>query len=180
MSLTVILSGCSLVIAAVALYSSRQAVHRTTGPTVWAVVSFGHEDRGSIDVRFHNGGPGIALDVRAARIEPNQPPPPDLRWKLFGQRWERTTGWDPTPRVRTLGPGEENPPDPGWHCIGFRPPEELNQPFWVALRYRDTAGRPWELTVPYQQSEPAHDPRRLRRSGRLCRWQRWRASDEDW
>lgn len=180
MSLVGIIASFSLVVSVVSLSYARQAVRRSNGPSVWAVVSFGHEEQGSVDIRIHNGGPGLALDVRAARIELNPPPPHSLHRPLLGHRWKRSSARSPTPRVRTLGPGEENPPDPGWHFVGFRPPEDLNEPFWVAVRYNDTAEKPWEVTVPWDQSEAAHPPRRLRRSRWWNRWQLWREPADDW
>ncbi len=175
-----IISVLALVVATISASYAYQAVRRSNGPSVWAVVSAGHEEPGSVDIRIHNGGPGLALDVRAARIQLNQPPPPSLRRPLLGHRWKRSSAWDPTPRVRALGPGEENPPNPDWHFVGFRPPEELNEPFWVAVRYNDTAEKPWEVGVPWSQTEAAYPPRRLRRGRWWCKWQFWREPADEW
>lgn len=180
MSLASAIAILSLLASIASLSYARQAMGRSNGPSVWAVVSFGHEEPGSVDIRIHNGGPGLALDVRAARLELNTPPPPSVRRPLIGRGWTRMTAWNPTPRIRTLGPGEENPPDPEWHFVGFRPPEDLNEPFWVAVRYDDTAGKPWGVAIPWNQSEPAHPPRRLRRKHWWCKWQFWRESADEW
>jgi hypothetical protein len=172
----VLSAGASVVSALLA----RQAVRRSHIPSVWGALSFGREGPNSVEVRLHNAGPGLALDVRAARVELREADPTVswLRRRLRGSDLQMVA-FDPSPRVRTLAAGEENPPD-DWYTVGFRPAEDFNEPFWVAIRYRDTAGCDWELTVPAQSHEPSSPPARLRSAGRRQAWMLWRSEARKW
>lgn len=169
-------AGASIVSAMFA----RQAVRRSHMPSVWGALAFGQEGPNSIQVRLHNAGPGLALDVRAARVELREADPTvsGLR-KLLRRSEVQRVAFDSSPMVRTLTADEENPPD-DWYTVGFRLADDFSEPFWIAIRYRDTAGSDWELTVPAQTHEPSLPPIKLRGSRRRERWMFWRSEADDW
>jgi len=147
-------------------------------PSVWGAIAFGKEQPRSIEINIHNAGPGLALDVRAARIELREADPTVswLRRKLRRSELQEVA-LDPTPRVRTLA-AAEGPSD--WFTVGVQPAEDFSEPFWVAIRYRDTAEREWELTVPPQAHEPSKAPIRLQAGRRRERFMFWLPSAHDW
>lgn len=132
-----------------------RAVHLTHRPSVWAVAS-PRSDGGDryIGVQIHNAGPGIALDVTAARTEPTG--------RLVG-RVRQQAEWieqDQSPFIRTVEPGERVPPSDGdWLSVG--PNRSGDDVLGVLIRYSDVLGRRWQVPVQLNPRERSGKTRRL-------------------
>src|SRR6478752_7765402 len=93
-----VLSAATAIVAVSLAYRSTQRANR---PSVWANVRGRTEGGGRlVEVQLFNGGPGIALDVVAARSEPTGNPDDLDEWREH----------DLTRPVRVLGNGERLPP----------------------------------------------------------------------
>jgi len=147
-------AGASIISALVA-YSALHLGHR---PSIWAIASQRAEDGDRfIGVQIHNAGPGVALDVVAARTEPTG--------RLIG-RLRRSSEWaehDRSPVIRTLAPGEKMPPsDREWLSVG--PNRSGDDVLGVLVRYSDLAGKRWEVPVQLDSRERSLKARRVRRA----------------
>ncbi len=152
-----VLSALSSAIAAAIAYRSSQ---RATQPSIWTAVR-AHNEGGTriIQLRIHNGGPGLARDVVAARSEPTGNP------KNFDEWLEH----DHTGAIRTLEAGESMPPEDGdWLSVGAAPGGDGI--LVVVVRYTDIRRVRHEVSTPLDPRELSKPPRRLRRYW----WQGWR------
>jgi hypothetical protein len=157
LAIAAIASAIASAVSALVAYHAIQLAHR---PTVWAVASPRKEDTERfIGVQIHNGGPGVALEVAAARSEPTQRRVGTFR-KV--EEWKES---DPTPFVRTLAPGERTPAsDTDWHSVG--PNRSGDDILGVLVRYSDTRGKRWQIAVEFDQRRLAGTPRRVRTRAR--------------
>lgn len=162
--------------AAVAAWTSRAAVERANLAFVWAELSFApgptsvgdpSVDPALLRVQLHSDGPGIALDVRWSLGEPAADPGRRAHRKTE----EETARWA-TDAVRALRPGESWPSvacatknraatsaayaDSSRHV-------DRDQPFWVLVRWTDSAGRRWEFGESSMGRKLANTPRVVRR-----------------
>lgn len=154
--LSLAISVCSVAIA----FRAFQVTHR---PTVWGVAS-PRKDGGDsfIGVQIHNGGPGVAIDVAAARSEPTGRTIGQLRQI---EEWKEN---DRSPFVRTLEAGERFPPtDADWFSVGAN--RTMDDVLGVVVRYSDATWRRWEFPIALDSHERSSKPRRVRR----YRWQVW-------
>jgi hypothetical protein len=157
-----LLSAIASVVAAAVAYISNQ---RAIQPSIWFAAR-GHDegDARVIQVRVHNGGPGLARDVVAARSEPTANPEKPNEWLEH----------DHTGAIRTLQGGESMPPTDGeWLSVGADPTHD--GVLAVVVRYTDLRGVRHEVSTPLDPRELSKRPKKLRRH----RWQRWRKR-ADW
>lgn len=162
LAITAILSAFASITAAVIAYVSNQ---RAIQPSVWSAAR-AHDEDGVrvIQVRIHNGGPGLAREVVAARSEPTGNP----------QDWNEWKDHDHTGVIRTLRSGESMPPRDGdWLSVGSDASRE--GVLAVIVRYTDLRGVRHEISTPLDPHQLSRPARKLRR----YRWQAWREK-ADW
>jgi hypothetical protein len=153
----------SLLISVGSVAIALRAFHVSHRPTVWGVASPRRDGKDTfIGVQIHNGGPGVAIDVAAARSEPTG--------RRVG-RLKQTEEWkenDRSPFVRTLEAGKRFPPaDSDWFSVG--PNRTIDDVLGVVARYSDATLRRWEFPVALDPHKPSSKPRRVRRYP----WQFW-------
>ena len=153
------LSALTSVVAAAVAYKFSL---RASRPSIWSVARPHREgDSRVIEVRIHNGGPGLARDVVAARSEPTGNPDKPNEWMEH----------DHTAVIRILQAGESMPPDDGdWLSVGASAEDVLA----VMIRYSDTRGVRYEMSTPLDPRERTHPPKPLKPW-----WQR-RRDEADW
>lgn len=161
--MAIALGAVSLAISFGSVAIALRAFHISHRPTVWGVASPRQEEGDAyIGVQIHNGGPGVAIDVAAARSEPTG--------RRIG-RWKRTEEWkenDRSPFVRTLEVGERFPPlDTDWFSVG--PNRTMDDVLGVVVRYSDATWRRWEFPIALDPHRLSSRPRRVSR----YRWQIW-------
>lgn len=157
-----VLSAIASAIAAAIAYVSNQ---RAVQPFLWTAVR-AHDEAGArvIQLRIHNGGPGLARDVVAARSEPTGNPKKPGEWMEH----------DHTAAIRTLQAGGSMPPKDGdWLSVGAD--RSGDGVLAVVVRYTDIRGVRHEVSTPLNLRELSGPPRRLRRYW----WQLWR-SEVNW
>ena len=157
LAVAALLSAIASVVAAAIAYSSNQ---RAIQPSIWFAAR-GHDEGNArvIQVRVHNGGPGLARDVVAARSEPTGNPKKANEWLEH----------DHTGAIRTLQGGESMPPADGdWLSVGTDPSRD--GVLAVVVRYTDLRGVRHEVSTPLDPRELSKRPTKLRR----YRWQWWR------
>lgn len=137
---------------------------RATRPSIWSVArSHDEGDARIIQVRIHNGGPGLARDVVAARSEPTGNPAKPNEWMEH----------DHTKVIRILQCGESMPPRNGdWLSVGAN--ISGDDVLGVMVRYSDTRG------VRYEMSTPLNPHERTQRARPVKRWWRRRRNETDW
>lgn len=153
----------SLVISVASAAVAYRALQLTHRPTLWAVASPRTEEGDTfIGVQVHNGGPGVAIDVAAARSEPTG--------RIVG-RLKKSEEWSESyrsPFVRTLEASERFPPkDTEWFSVG--PNRTMDDVLGVVVRYSDATRRRWEFPVPLDPHALSPKARRVRRYS----WQFW-------
>jgi hypothetical protein len=169
------------VAAAFAARMSRAAVERDHLAFVWAEVTDERPDpvvsRRRIRVRLHSDGPGVALDVR---------------WSLGGPWHGRKAYWRAqeevagraTPAIRALRPGSSHPDsraiadakDEAAIEALYGSTEQYIQddgddPWWVLVRWSDSAGRRWEFSESSEGRVLARPPTKVR--SRPLTWRPW-------
>jgi hypothetical protein len=162
LAVAALLSAIASVVAAAIAYTSNQ---RAIQPSIWFAAR-GHDEGEArvIQVRVHNGGPGLARDVVAARSEPTGNPEKPNEWLEH----------DHTGAIRTLQGGESMPPTDGdWLSVGTDPTRD--GVLAVVVRYTDLRGVRHEVSTPLDPCELSKRPTKLRR----YRWQWWREK-ADW
>lgn len=144
--------------------ASRVAISRNNMPFVWPeyqVIYDETEDDGIETaavrvVTLHNDGPGIAVDVRWSTWSPTEAPE---RSRWLPRRWRRDAQADTQSRdsasksIRAMQPGDTKKDD----TSGITLLE--GDPFWVVVRYSDSAGERWEYTEPGAPRDLAGRPR---------------------
>lgn len=137
---------------------------RATQPSIWSVAR-SHREGGLqiIQVRIHNGGPGLARDVVAARSEPTGNPKKPGEWMEH----------DHTPVIRILQSGESMPPEDGdWLSVGAN--VSGDDVLAVMVRYSDTRHVRYEMSTPLDPHERTHPPKPVKP------WWRKRRDETDW
>ena len=157
--------------AAAAAFMSRSAVERANLAFVWAEPSFDRPDPDSgmsrLRIQLHSDGPGIALDVRWSLGGPEDP-----GWRAH-RRAQRETASRATPAIRALRPGDRHP------SLAVRDAEnedaveiayggtertvDREEPWWILVRWSDSAGRRWEFSEGSLGRELASAPCIVRR-----------------
>ena len=146
-------AGVAGIAAAFAAFMSFAATERTNFAFVWAELFFDSPDpdsqRSRLRVQLHSDGPGIALDVRWSIGEPHES---DRR--AYRQA-EEATADSATSVVRALRPGKSHPalaPDDAEsdalakaHYERTARTVDREEPWWVLVRWSDSAGRRWEF-----------------------------------
>lgn len=148
----------------VAVAFAHRANLRAIQPSIWTVArSHGDGDVRIIQVRIHNGGPGLARDVVAARSEPTGNPEKPNEWMEH----------DHTPVIRILQSGESIPIDDGhWLSVGAN--RSGNDVVGVMVRYSDTRGVRYEMSTPLDPHERTHRPKAVKP------WWRRKRDETDW
>jgi hypothetical protein len=131
---------------------SRTAVERGNLAFVWPEFSTHAQDVNHasrwLKVRLHSDGPGIALDVR---------------WSVFFVPEPGRVAWRRELRSRRPPPPESSPAQAlpaDEQTIG----DELeDEPWWIVVRWSDSAGRRWEFNEATAGRELARKPRKIRR-----------------
>ena len=150
----------SLVAVAFAYRANLRAIE----PSILTVArSHDEGDVRIIQVRIHNGGPGLARDVVAARSEPTDNPEKPNEWMEH----------DHTAVIRILQSGESIPAKDGdWLSVG--PNISGDDVLGVVVRYSDTRG------VRHQMSTPLDLHERTRRPRPVKPWWRRKRDKTDW
>ena len=164
---SITVAAVSAMAAATSAWFSRRAVERGHAPFVWPSYSIRLSEHASqqhrIGICLHNGGVGVAFDVRFTIATPDSLRLPETLYV--------------PPPIRALSAGEVAPPageiedqlvDDGEYRIALT--ESLRSDWDIVIRFGDGLGRSWQVRAPSSPEAFLGGPHRLRDR----RWQLWR------
>ncbi len=161
----IVAAAATVLAVGLAAWSARlslAAVERANMAFVWPAFIVGHEDTWDnsgaygVRVRLHADGPGVALDVRWSLYFADEP---GREKEAEAEAKARAA-----PAIRAMRPGESWPEkDGGWsEMIPVPPPPYDDLPYWIVVRWSDSAGRRWEFSEPGAGRQLAQRPRRVK------------------
>jgi hypothetical protein len=169
--ITQIAAPCAAVASAIAAYLARATVERANRPFVASNVDAhpagepGSEHPHRARVELQSIGPGIALNVRCSlRVVADFEDRPAERKRQETRRATKVVVAFPPGKTSTMF---VDTPDP-----------DYDDPYWIVVRWSDSAQRRWERTHEHSEHDlaaPAHRIRGQRLARRLARrpWHWW-------